>query len=99
MIAVVVTKIKKALAPCFVCFYCGIVFSELIAEGNCYTNNFRQGIGWHGDSERKLVVGVRLGSKMILKFAWFHRGLPASKSHEITLHHGDMYIMSSKAVG
>ena len=72
---------------------------ELIAEGNCYANNFKQGIGWHGDSERKLVVGVRLGAKMILKFAWFYRSLPASKSHEITLHHGDIYIMSSKAVG
>jgi len=72
---------------------------ELIAEGNCYTNNVKQGIGWHGDSERRLVVGVRLGATMILKFAWFFKGLPKSKSHEISLNHGDIYVMSSKAVG
>jgi len=72
---------------------------ELIAEGNLYKDNMKQGIGWHGDAERKIVIGVRLGGSMRLKFAWFFRCLPASRSHEIVLNHGDIYIMSSKAVG
>lgn len=71
----------------------------LVAEGNLYQNNTRQGIGWHGDSERKLVIGVRLGGSMRLKFAWFHRSLPVSPSYEVILNHGDIYVMSSKAVG
>ena len=72
---------------------------ELIAEGNYYKDNCKQGIGWHGDAERKLVVGVRFGGTMKLKFAWFHRSVPVSNSHEIILNHGDIYIMSSAAVG
>ena len=74
---------------------------ELIAEGNLYRDNQKQGIGWHGDTERKLVIGARLGGSMKLKFGWFFRGLPApqSKSHEIILNNGDIYVMSDKAVG
>lgn len=71
----------------------------LVAEGNLYKDNTRQGIGWHGDAERKLVIGVRLGGSMRLKFAWFHRSMPLSSSHEVILNHGDIYVMSNKAVG
>jgi len=72
---------------------------HLVAEGNLYTNNVRQGIGWHGDAERKIVVGVRLGARMPLKFAWFHNGAPVSKSVELMLNHGDIYVLSTAAVG
>jgi len=70
-----------------------------IAEGNLYLHNKIHGIGWHGDSERKIVVGVRLGGEMPLKFAWFHRHRAVSKSYELMLSHGDVYVMSEKAVG
>lgn len=33
----------------------------LMAEGNYYYDAETCGIGWHGDSERKIVVAVRLG--------------------------------------
>ena len=55
-------------------------------------HNKIHGIGRHGDSQRKIVVGVRLDGKMPLKFTWFHR-------HRPMLSPGDIYVMSEKAVG
>ena len=57
------------------------------------------GIGWHGDSERKKVVGLRIGGSMVLKFRWFHKHKGVGKSFEVMLNDGDMYIMSEKSVG
>lgn len=72
----------------------------LEAEGNLYPDITKCGIGFHGDSERRKVVGVRLGSSMILKYKWFYRNSEiVGKSFEIMLNHGDIYIMSEKAVG
>lgn len=72
---------------------------DLKAEGNYYYNLNECGIGFHGDSERKQVIGVRLGKTMILRYRWYHWGEPVSGNLDVYLNHGDMYIMSSKAVG
>ena len=40
---------------------------NLICEGNRYFDIKKCGIGWHGDSERKKVIGLRLGEKMMFK--------------------------------
>lgn len=59
------------------------------------------GIGWHGDEERKIVVGVRLGATedMPMNWQWFYRHEPVGEKLVLPLKHGDMYIMSAKAVG
>lgn len=78
---------------------CGIKSKELNAEGNLYYNLKKCGIGFHGDAERKRVIGLRLGGSMTLHYQWFHRFKPEGDRCVIKLNHGDMYIMSEKASG
>lgn len=70
----------------------------LLAEGNYYIGK-KTGIGFHGDSERRRVIGVRVGEPMILRYVWFQRGIPICEPIDIMLNHGDIYFMSEKAVG
>lgn len=72
---------------------------NLVAEGNYYYDITKCGIGFHGDSERKRVIGIRLGATMPLHYQWFQEGMPIGSREEIMLNHGDIYIMSEKAVG
>ena len=72
---------------------------NLVCEGNYYYDNSKCGIGWHGDAERRKVVGIRLGNTMPLKFNWFYKFRNIGKTLSIDLEHGDMYIMSEKATG
>lgn len=72
---------------------------NLLAELNYYYDNKKCGIGFHGDSERRLVIGVRIGSAMNLQYQWFCRGDPTGDRVEIILNEGDFYVMSAKAVG
>lgn len=73
--------------------------SELNAEGNNYYNVKKCGIGWHGDTERRKVVGVRVGASMLLCYEWYEMGMPMNERFEILLNDGDLYIMGEKAVG
>ena len=72
---------------------------QIECEGNLYDDVNKNGIGWHGDSERRKVVGVRIGKSMPLCYRWFHLGSPIGTQFTIQLNHGDLYIMSDKAVG
>lgn len=72
---------------------------NLQAEGNYYYDNSKCGIGFHGDGERKIVIAIRLGSSSPLHYQWFHQTKPVGNRIELNLNHGDMYIMSDKAVG
>eukprot|EP01038_Epipyxis_sp_PR26KG_P014389 gene14389-19312_t len=72
---------------------------NLKVEGNYYYDVEHCGIGYHGDSERKKVIGVRLGSTMPLRFQWYQNGERTSDQREFMLNHGDIYIMSEKTVG
>ena len=71
---------------------------ELFAEGNYYYNE-KCGIGGHGDSERKKAIGLRMGRCAPLGYRWriHHKGVGKTMTFEFD--HGDMYIMSEKAVG
>tara|TARA_B100000242_G_scaffold256164_2_gene199461 strand:+ start:1831 stop:2646 length:816 start_codon:yes stop_codon:yes gene_type:complete len=74
--------------------------SDLQAEGNHY-HHTTSGIGYHGDSERKIVICLSLGKSSLIRFNW---RMPHSSNHEskpidIKLNHGDIYIMSEKATG
>jgi len=71
---------------------------NLVAEGNYYDIT-KCGIGFHGDSERRKVVGIRVGATLPLHYQWFHQSKPIGKRGEILLNHGDVYFMSEKAVG
>lgn len=72
---------------------------NLLAECNLYYDTNKCGIGWHGDSERKKVIGLRLGESMSLCYRWYHENKVVSKVCRFTINHGDLYIMSEKATG
>lgn len=72
---------------------------DLMVEGNYYYDISKCGISFHGDSERRKVIGVRVGSELPLHFQWFSRFEPIGDRVELSLEHGDIYIMSEKAVG
>ena len=68
-------------------------------EGNLYDDISKNGIGWHGDSERKKVIGIRLGESAELKFRWYINSEIKGDTFSITLNSGDLYIMSEKTTG
>ncbi|HSW76953.1 MAG TPA: hypothetical protein VLG50_07895 [Candidatus Saccharimonadales bacterium] len=88
------TKKIRALLP----LWFGEKTNNLNAEGNYYYNN-NCFIGFHGDFERRIVVAIRLGKSMPLYYQWYHHCKPVGERCDLMLHHGDMYIMSDKAVG
>jgi hypothetical protein len=71
----------------------------LNGEANYYYDISKCGIGFHGDAERRKVFAVRMGASMPLYFQWYHWSQSIGQRITIPLHDGDMYIMSSKAVG
>lgn len=73
---------------------------DLKCEGNLYTDITRHnGIGRHGDSERRKVIGVRLGNKMNMHWTWFYNNRPRGYNVSIFLNPGDVYCMTEKTVG
>jgi len=91
-------KIRETLPTLF-----GDKASNLLAEGNYYFDLEKTGIGFHGDSERKDVIGVRTGedeeSGFPLHYQWFQNRNPIGERVQIELKNGDIYVMSEKAVG
>jgi len=78
----------------------GVNGSNLQAEANYYYDITKCGIGFHGDSERKKVIGIRLGHSIPLHYLWFINNKPVSLPIIISnLKHGDIYIMSEKTTG
>ena len=69
------------------------------AELNHYYDLQKTGISWHGDSERKIVIGARFGNQMPLCFNWFYKTKPVGEKLHLSLNAGDIYMMSEKAVG
>lgn len=72
---------------------------NLWGEGNYYYNPDKTGVSWHGDKERRKVIALRLGYSHPLCYHWFHRSKAIGEKVTIHLNHGDMYMMSEKAVG
>lgn len=73
--------------------------TDMKVEGNYYYNTAVCGIGYHGDSERRRVIGLRLGSEIPICYQWYKDRQTVGDRICIDLHHGDMYIMSEKAAG
>jgi hypothetical protein len=78
--------------------YIGTKAENLVAEGNLYFSE-KSHIKMHGDFERKKVIAIRLGETMPLHYQWFYQKLPIGKRVELSLDHGDLYIMSEYATG
>lgn len=72
---------------------------EFQGELNYYYDTSKCGIGYHGDSERRKVIGVRLGDSLPLCYRWYKDCQIVSEIYGLVLQHGDIYIMSDKAVG
>ena len=74
--------------------------ANLKVESNYYYDTTKCGIGFHGDGERRIVCGVRIGhASTPMNWQWFHQGKPIGDRIVVPLEPGDMYIMSEKAVG
>jgi len=87
-------SVRAKLEGCF-----GAKAHNLLAEGNHYYDASSCYIGYHGDSERRVVIGLRLGSSMNLSYQWHQDSNKVGSEILFVLNHGDMYIMSQKAVG
>ena len=72
---------------------------NMMCEGNYYYDVKKCYIGMHGDTERKRIIGVRLGAKFPLHYQWYQHSKKIGKALEIKLGHGDVYCMSEVAVG
>lgn len=79
--------------------YFGDKANNLKGEGNYYYDIKKCGIGFHGDSERRKVLAVRLGTSLDIHFQWYIENKSIGKRIIIPLNGGDIYIMSEKAVG
>lgn len=72
---------------------------KLQCQGNYYTDVSKCGIAYHGDAYRRKVIGVRLGAMIPLHYTWFHKNHSVGQTCKLNLNHGDLFIMSQKAVG
>lgn len=80
--------------------YFGLKAADLKVEGNYYYDINKCGIGYHGDSERRKVIGVRLGNiELPLYFQWYQNGNKVGDQIKINIQPGDIYIMDEKSVG
>lgn len=79
--------------------FIGTKAEGLVAEGNHYYDVNKTKVGFHGDSERKKVVAIRIGANFPLFYQWYKENEPFGDLIEFDLHGGDLYIMSEKAVG
>ena len=71
-----------------------------VVEGNRYYNLKNTGIGFHGDTERVVVICISIGcDNYPMRWQWFKDGMPVGKPIDIVLNCGDVYVMSEKAVG
>lgn len=76
---------------------------KLQCEGNYYFDPNKCGIGFHGDGERRKVIGVRIANEekesSPLHFQWFQNSTPIGQRFIVPLNAGDIYVMGEKAVG
>jgi hypothetical protein len=80
-------------------FFFGPMAKDLAAEGNYYYNTATCGIGYHGDAERKVVIAMRLGESLPLRYRWYYRSEMVGESPTFTINGGDIYAMSENATG
>ena len=87
-------QIRQALPKVF-----GDKSSNMFAEANYYYDVNKTYIGFHGDSERKRVIGVRVGADFPLFFQHYQQSQKVGPMTKINMSHGTIYIMSEEATG
>ena len=72
-----------------------------VIEGNRYFDLKKCGIGFHGDTERNVVIAVTIGGggNYHLRWSWYRNSAPHGDPIDVYLNDGDVYVMSEKAVG
>lgn len=90
--------ITKAILKKFKEFF-GDKAENLEMEGNYYYDIKKCYIAGHGDSERKIVIAMRLGASINLHYQWYYKTKKIGKQLTYQLHNGDIYVMSEKATG
>ena len=88
------TKVRNAL-PAYFGESCG----DLNAELNVYYDVTKCGIGFHGDAERFITIGMRFGTPIPFHYQWYQQSKPVGQRVVLNLEHGDLYAMGAKAVG
>ena len=91
-----ISKIRKEI-PKMIPKNKGVI--GLQCEGNYYYDVDKTFIGFHGDTEREIVIAVRLGADFNMYYQWYKDNKPIGKLFTYKLSNGDMYFMSEKAVG
>jgi hypothetical protein len=71
----------------------------LQGEGNYYYDTSKTGIGFHGDSERKKIIGVKLGEIIPLEYQYYYEGNPVGDRIHLRSGNGDIYVMDEIASG
>lgn len=95
-----VAKIKKQITDGLIVIGSDTRVEINVVEGNRYYNLKNTGIGFHGDTERVVVICISIGCDAYpMRWQWFKNSMPVGKSIDIFLDSGDVYIMSEKAVG
>jgi len=96
----VIDRLKGAIQEGLLSFDSKSKVEINVVEGNRYYNLKNTGIGFHGDTERVVVICISIGcDKYPMRWHWFKDGMPVGNPIDITLNCGDVYIMSEKAVG
>jgi len=76
-----------------------ITGSELQGEGNYYYDTNKTGIGFHGDSERKKIIAIKLGEIIPFEYQWYFEGEPVGERIRLESGDGDIYMMDEIASG
>ena len=94
-------KIVKCLNLCMKEIKSKTEIKMEVVEGNRYYDLKKTGIGFHGDTERVVVICITIGGggNFPMCFQWFHKKRPIGEMIEFGLNDGDVYVMSEKAVG
>lgn len=90
----VASSVRKRIGEIF-----GEGFEDLYGEVNYYFDASKCGIGFHGDAERNMVIGFRVGEPISLAFQWFQRSRPVGERFKRVLAPGTLYAFDEKAVG
>ena len=96
-----VEKLKKQIADGLIEIGSETKVEINVVEGNRYYNLKTTGIGFHGDTERVVVICITIGGggDYPMRWQWFKDGLPVGEPIDVELNDGDVYIMSEKAGG
>jgi len=69
---------------------------SLTTDAYKYFEPNKNGFSYQGSRQ---VICVNLGHSLKVDFHWFHQGNPEGKPFHASMDHGDIYILSTKAMG